>query len=218
MAGKREATIDDLYEVEGKAELVGGELVLLPMTSGLHGFVVGEIFVALREYARQRKRGHAFGDGVAFVVSLPRRQSFAPDVAFATQPLTSKFVEGAPVFAVEVRSHDDYGPAAEREMAAKRADYFAAGTLVVLARSQQKRARCIYPGRRDREVCLAARVERLGESEIQDLHGAVTCDLDLGRLQVAVHHAALVCGSERLRSLLRDGQDFRQGDTGLGRP
>jgi Uma2 family endonuclease len=30
-----------------------------------------------------------------------------------------------------IRSENDYGPAAEREMAAKRADYFAAGTLVV---------------------------------------------------------------------------------------
>jgi Uma2 family endonuclease len=42
-----------------------------------------------------------------------------------------RFLEGAPVFAVEVRSESDYGPRAEREMAAKRADYFACGTLVV---------------------------------------------------------------------------------------
>ena len=35
------------------------------------------------------------------------------------------------MFAVEVRSEGDYGPRAERAMAAKRADYFAAGTLVV---------------------------------------------------------------------------------------
>jgi Uma2 family endonuclease len=42
-----------------------------------------------------------------------------------------KFVQGAPVFAAEVRSEGDYGEAAERAMAAKRADYFAAGTLVV---------------------------------------------------------------------------------------
>jgi Uma2 family endonuclease len=42
-----------------------------------------------------------------------------------------KFLEGAPVFAVEVRSEGDYGARAEREMARKRADYFAAGTLVV---------------------------------------------------------------------------------------
>jgi Uma2 family endonuclease len=42
-----------------------------------------------------------------------------------------KFVEGAPVFAAEVRSEGDYGPTAEEQMARKRADYFAAGTLVV---------------------------------------------------------------------------------------
>ena len=40
-------------------------------------------------------------------------------------------MEGAPLFAVEVRSRDEYGPAAERAMAEKRSDYFAAGTLVV---------------------------------------------------------------------------------------
>jgi Uma2 family endonuclease len=42
-----------------------------------------------------------------------------------------RFIEGAPTFAAEVRSESDYGPAAEAEMAAKRADYFLAGTLVV---------------------------------------------------------------------------------------
>jgi Uma2 family endonuclease len=42
-----------------------------------------------------------------------------------------KFLNGAPVFAVEVRSEGDYGLTAERAIADKRADYFAAGTLVV---------------------------------------------------------------------------------------
>jgi Uma2 family endonuclease len=42
-----------------------------------------------------------------------------------------KFFQGAPRFAVEVRSEYDYGPRAEKKLAAKRADYFAAGTLVV---------------------------------------------------------------------------------------
>ena len=131
MAGKREATIDDLYHVEGKAEIVNGELVLMPLSSGLHGFAALEIAASLRDYARRTKRGHAFGDSVGFIVNLPHRRSFGPDAAFCTQPLTERFVEGAPVFAVEVRSQEDYGPAAERAMAAKRADYFAAGTLVV---------------------------------------------------------------------------------------
>jgi Uma2 family endonuclease len=42
-----------------------------------------------------------------------------------------KFFEGAPVFAAEVRSENDYGPSAEREIKNKIADYFAAGTQVV---------------------------------------------------------------------------------------
>jgi Uma2 family endonuclease len=42
-----------------------------------------------------------------------------------------RFIEGAPTLAVEVRSEHDYGPAADAEIAAKRADYFEAGTLVV---------------------------------------------------------------------------------------
>ena len=131
MAGQREATIDDLYHVEGKAELVNGELLLLPMTSGLHGFAVGQVFASLLAYGRLTRRGHALPDNVGFVVNLAHRRSLCPDVAFAVQPLTSEFVEGAPVLAVEVRSQEDYGPVAERAMAEKRADYFAAGTLVV---------------------------------------------------------------------------------------
>jgi Uma2 family endonuclease len=42
-----------------------------------------------------------------------------------------KFFPQPPDFAVEVRSEDDYGPLAERELADKRADYFAVGTQVV---------------------------------------------------------------------------------------
>jgi Uma2 family endonuclease len=42
-----------------------------------------------------------------------------------------KFPEGAPVFAVDVRSEGEYGPKAEKRMAEKRRDYFAAGTLCV---------------------------------------------------------------------------------------
>ena len=132
MAGKREATVEDLYRVDGKAEIVRGELVLMTPTGGLHGYAVMEIAVSLREHGRRTKHGLALADNVGFIVNLPNRRSFSPDVAFWTGgPLTRKFIEGAPIFAVEVRSEDDYGPAAERAMADKRADYFVAGTLVV---------------------------------------------------------------------------------------
>ena len=69
---------------------------------------------------------------MGFVVDLPNRDSFSPDAAWYIGDIDGmKFLEGAPVFAAEVRSENDYGPAAEREIAEKRADYFAAGTLVV---------------------------------------------------------------------------------------
>jgi hypothetical protein len=41
-----------------------------------------------------------------------------------------EFLEGAPVFAVEIRSKSDYGPAAERVMRDKLVDYFACSTQV----------------------------------------------------------------------------------------
>jgi Uma2 family endonuclease len=69
---------------------------------------------------------------MGFLVDLPNRDSFSPDAAYYVGPGSGmRFIEGAPVFAVEVRSENDYGPRAERAIAQKRADYFAAGTLVV---------------------------------------------------------------------------------------
>ena len=134
MSTKTEATIDDLYRVpeNGKAEIVDGELVLMPPTGGVPGRSGGEIYISLRDYERANGGGYAFPDNVGLVVNLPRRRSFSPDAAFYVGELRGGlFLEGAPVFAVEVRSAGDYGPKAERAMAAKRADYFAAGTLVV---------------------------------------------------------------------------------------
>ena len=134
MSIRTEATIDDLYRVpeHGKAELVNGELVLMSPTGGVPGRAAGEIYVSLHSYEKQVGGGYAFPDNVGFIVNLPNRRSFSPDAAFYRGELRGGlFLEGAPVFAVEVRSTDDYGPKAEERMALKRADYFAAGTLVV---------------------------------------------------------------------------------------
>ena len=134
MGREREATVEDLYRVgeDVKAELVNGELVVMTPGGGLHGYACGQIYASLREYSRRAKHGIALPDNVGFIVNLPNRRSFSPDAALWTGgALTADFIDGAPVFAVEVRSKDDYGPAAERAMAAKRVDYFAAGSLVV---------------------------------------------------------------------------------------
>ncbi|HKZ03272.1 MAG TPA: Uma2 family endonuclease [Pyrinomonadaceae bacterium] len=134
MSTKTEATIDDLYRVpeNGKAEIVNGELVLMSPTGGVPGRAAGEIYVSLHDYEKRVGGGYAFPDNVGFIVNLANRRSFSPDAAFYKGELRGGlFLKGAPVFAVEVRSADDYGPAAEARMAEKRADYFAAGTLVV---------------------------------------------------------------------------------------
>lgn len=132
MSTKLEATIEDLYKVEGKAELVNGEIILMSPTGILPGYAGDEIFSSLLDYSKRQKFGRAVSDNKAFVVNLPHRKSFSPDAAFYVGVAKGmKFYDGAPVFAVEVRSEGDYGPRAERRMAQKRADYFAAGTLVV---------------------------------------------------------------------------------------
>ena len=127
-----ERLVDELYQIEGKAEIVNGEIVLMSPTGGLPGEAALSIVLSLREYAKRNRRGRAVPDNVAFLVNLPRRRSFSPDAAFWTGAApTMKFYDGAPIFAVEVRSENDYGPQAERAIAQKRTDYFAAGTLVV---------------------------------------------------------------------------------------
>ncbi|HYT49897.1 MAG TPA: Uma2 family endonuclease, partial [Pyrinomonadaceae bacterium] len=101
-------------------------------TGAAPSYAASEIFASLREYSRRTKKGIAVTDNAAFRVDLPNRKSFSPDAAFYTGKWTGmKFFEGAPFFAVEVRSEGDYGPAAERAIVEKRPDYFAAGTLVV---------------------------------------------------------------------------------------
>ena len=128
------ATVEDLYHVpeHGKAELIDGELVLMSPMGGIPGLAVGAIIYSLRTYEKDHDGGYAFGGKTGFIVDLPNRRSFSPDAAWYVGPTpTMKFAQGAPIFAVEVRSEEDYGPAAERAMAKKRDDYFAAGTLVV---------------------------------------------------------------------------------------
>ncbi len=136
MSTKARATIEDLYHVpeNGKAEIVNGELILMSPTGRMPGRSGGEIYASLRDYERKTKSGEAYPDNVGFVVRTPELRTFSPDAAFFWGEPTSdpgKFIDGAPIFAAEVRSEGDYGRAAERDMAEKRADYFKAGTKVV---------------------------------------------------------------------------------------
>lgn len=126
------ATIADLYRVTGPAELVHGQILLIPLSTAGHGRVRGRIIASLLSFETQIGRGCAVGGHVGFIVDLPHRQSFSPDAAYFFGPYNEdEFIDGAPAFAAEVRSPEDFGPVAGSELAAKRADYFAAGTQVV---------------------------------------------------------------------------------------
>lgn len=132
MVTKVQATIEDLYAISEKAELVNGKIVFIGPTGDAPSRTGGAIALSLRLYEPHIPGSRAFCDNVGFLVNLPHRKSFSPNAAFYTgEPAGMKFLEGPPVFAAEVRSESDYGPQAEADIAAKRRDYFAAGTLVV---------------------------------------------------------------------------------------
>jgi Uma2 family endonuclease len=130
------ATLADLRREAGKAELIGGRIVQLMASGRKPHRVAFRIARSLDDYAESTAVGEAYGDNMGFAVGpLPSgRESFSPDAAYYVGPFPQnpmRFIEGAPRFATEVRSENDYGEAAEIEMAEKRADYFAAATQVV---------------------------------------------------------------------------------------
>ena len=131
----KRATINDLYAVEGQAELIGGRIVQ-SLSGDFPTDIALNIYISLRVHSKTNKRCAAKGSGIGYTVpELPSgRESFSPDASYYDGPLPRnrmRFIEGPPTFGAEVRSENDYGPAAELAMADKRDDYFAAGTLVV---------------------------------------------------------------------------------------
>ncbi len=138
MASARDtvATIEELFRFEGKAELVDGRIIPIMPTGRRPNLVAGRIYRHLAGFVEDSGLGEVYTDNMGFVVPElgSGRKSFSPDVSFYRGPFSSnvmRFVDGAPTFAVEVRSEGDYRPAAEAQIEAKRADYFEAGTLVV---------------------------------------------------------------------------------------
>jgi Uma2 family endonuclease len=141
------ATLEDLYRTEGNAELIGGRIVPLMATGDMPNQVAANIYVSLREYTKKTGSGVPYTDNMGFAVKeLPSgRVSFSPHASYYVGPRPKnrlRFVWGAPIFAVEVRSENDYKKTARQEMAAKRADYFSAGTLVVW--DVDTKAKCIH--------------------------------------------------------------------------
>jgi Uma2 family endonuclease len=128
----RPARINDLRRTKLKAEIVNGQMIAIGPAGGIPATAAGNLLVSLHLHERADGNGRVMSSRVAFIVDLPHRLSFCPDISWFTGPRAgADFPRGAPVFAAEIRDIVDYGDEAERRMAAKRADYFAAGTQVV---------------------------------------------------------------------------------------
>lgn len=131
------ATLDDLMRFDGKAELISGRIVPAMPNGFWPVEVAARIFLLLRAYTAGGAPGIAVADPTAYGFETPLpsgRQSFSPDVSFYTGRIPKKhmgYIRGFPIFAVEVRSESDYGPAMDRDYEEKRGDYFAAGTEIV---------------------------------------------------------------------------------------
>ena len=84
----------------------------------------------------------------------------------------------------------------------------------VPGRAKERAGPGVHVGNRRRIRDGAGRrgVGRLGQAEVEYLHGAVGAHHDVGGLQVAVDDPPLVGGLERLDDLLRDGQRIVQRD------
>ena len=126
-------TLNDLYDVEGQAELVNGQIVRYPFHGRRVAHACMEIMVSLRVFTKTNKlSGRPFSSTVGFVVDLPHRKSFCADVSYYVGPSSGmKFPVGAPRFAVEIRDESDDSSPENAARIEKRRDYFAAGTLVV---------------------------------------------------------------------------------------
>ena len=141
----RPKSIDDLLALPSsvRAELFGKRLEILPTKNDINPDSLAIVLTSLQEYS-QFNAGQAHTSYSVYIVEnrkfpidkkhieyAPHR-SFSPDVSFHTgTPAETRFLEGAPVFAVEIRNKNDYHPYADENREMKRANYFACGTLVV---------------------------------------------------------------------------------------
>lgn len=131
MLMNRDATVDDLYLVEGRAEIVNGRIVMLDVGGFAHSRAAMFIVGCLKQFEKRTRSGYAMNELANYRVELPHRQSLCPDGSFYVRSPKGDDSQGGPLFAVEVRSTNDYGMGAERSIAWKRAEYFAARTQVV---------------------------------------------------------------------------------------
>jgi Uma2 family endonuclease len=147
------ATLADLYRIPEKAELIGGRIVRFMASGEKPSRAAFRIARSLDDHADRTGQGRAYADNTGFAIPelLSGRESFAPDASFYVGPLPvdrMRFIEGPPTFAAEVRSENDYGAAAEAEMADKRSRLLRGRHASRLGRRSRGRMHSRLPGLR----------------------------------------------------------------------
>ena len=126
-----EQLIAELYTIDGKAEIVDGRIVLMSPTGRKPGRASGAICSSLRAM-RKPVRWFCLSGQCCIFGGLAAPKELCPDAAFSTEAARDEVWKAvARCLRSRCVAKVTTVRTAEREMADKRADYFAAGTKVV---------------------------------------------------------------------------------------
>lgn len=137
-------------------ELSDGELIEMTFPNLRHNRIAGEMFAALRDYARRSKQGRAFLMNSGFALGPGTLRG--PDAAFVKNDRlggyrAEKYFEGGPDLVVEVMSPNDTAS----DVHLRLRQFFAAGTQA---------AWVVFPEEKTLEIWTAnGTVQTLGEGD-----------------------------------------------------
>ncbi|MGQ9553364.1 MAG: Uma2 family endonuclease [Anaerolineae bacterium] len=121
----------------GSYELIAGRVVPMTPTGGQHSSCEGNIYAALRDYARSRKQGKALVGEVGIYTHRNPDTVRGADVVFVSGDIyTQGFLEGAPDLVVEVTSPNDRWSMITKKLR----EYFSIGVRLVWVADTETRA------------------------------------------------------------------------------
>lgn len=82
MADTTEDLCEKLARTKRKAEIINGEIVVLPFDTILQSKAKGNIAFSLSIYKKRTNFGRVFLSNIAYIVDLPNRKSFSPTVSY----------------------------------------------------------------------------------------------------------------------------------------
>lgn len=152
-AQKTLVTADELLRISAqgqRCELIGGEILEMVPSGGIHGRVANRIAYLLTAYVESRDLGTVFAAETGFLIRRNPDTVRAPDVAFVAkqrlpaEAIGTAYLEGAPDIAVEVISASDLAS----QVHAKTQAWLDAGARLVWV---------VYPDSRTVTVCRSPR-------------------------------------------------------------